>query len=81
MTVTAKLFQFGNSQAVRIPARFRFEGVQEVEVIQRGDELVLRPAVKDAAELFARIRARGADWSDIVRPAQGDMDAIEPLDR
>jgi virulence-associated protein VagC len=79
MSVTAKLFQFGNSQAVRIPARLRFEGVQEVEVVRRGDELVLRPAVKDAAELFARIRAKHG-LLDIQRSPQGDADPVAPLD-
>lgn len=79
MTVTAKLFQFGNSQAVRIPARLRFEGVQEVEVIRRGDELVMRPAVKNAAELFSRIRAKHGPL-DIQRPSQGDADPVAPLE-
>ena len=79
MSTTAKLFQFGNSQAVRIPARLRFEGVQEVEVIRRGDELVLRPVVKDAAELFARIRAKHGPL-DLQCPAQGENEPVAPLE-
>jgi len=37
----AKIFQSGNSQAVRIPKEFRFE-VTEVEIFKRGDEVVLK---------------------------------------
>ena len=38
---TAKLFRNGRSQAVRLPARFRFEGVDEVFVSKVGDKVVL----------------------------------------
>jgi antitoxin VapB len=30
--ITAKLFRNGGSQAVRLPAEFRFEGVDEVQI-------------------------------------------------
>jgi antitoxin VapB len=47
---TAKLFQHGGSQAVRLPKDFRFEG-SEVEIEKRGEEVVLRPRPKpDSAE-------------------------------
>jgi len=38
---TAKLFRNGRSQAVRLPAKFRFEGVDEVFVSKVGDKVVL----------------------------------------
>ena len=38
---TAKLFRNGRSQAVRLPARFRFEGADEVFVSKVGDKIVL----------------------------------------
>jgi antitoxin VapB len=38
---TAKVFKSGNSQAVRLPSEFRLD-VDEVEIIRRGDEIVLR---------------------------------------
>jgi antitoxin VapB len=41
--VTAKLFRNGRSQAVRLPARFRFEGIDEVFVSKAGDKVVLSP--------------------------------------
>ena len=39
---TARLFQSGGSQAVRLPKEFRFEGAEEVEIFRRGEEVVLR---------------------------------------
>ena len=39
--VTAKLFRNGRSQAVRLPAKFRFEGADEVFVSKVGDKVVL----------------------------------------
>ncbi|MEM6431415.1 MAG: AbrB/MazE/SpoVT family DNA-binding domain-containing protein [Deinococcota bacterium] len=43
-----KVFQSGNSQAVRIPKEFRLEH-DEVEITQRGDELILRPIKQQSA--------------------------------
>lgn len=77
----ARLFKLGNSQAVRIPARFRMSA-QEVEVFQRDGELVLRPKIKTAADLFARARrAGGADWTDWKRPAQGKLRPVPSFDK
>ncbi|WP_092043498.1 antitoxin [Methylobacterium pseudosasicola] len=36
-----RVFQSGNSQAVRLPAGFRLRG-PEIEILRRGDEIVLR---------------------------------------
>ena len=47
----AKIFQSGNSQAVRIPKEFRFD-VTEVEIFKRGDELVLKPRTKNLGVAF-----------------------------
>lgn len=76
---TAKLFKLGNSQAVRIPARYRMKA-QEVEIFERNGELVLRPKTESAADFFARIRARGGDFSDWVRPDQGIARAVPSFD-
>ena len=38
---TAKLFRNGRSQAVRLPAKYRFEGADEVFVSKIGDKVVL----------------------------------------
>jgi antitoxin VapB len=49
---TAKVFQSGNSQAVRLPKEFRLTS-DEVEIFRRGDEIVLREKPKDLARAFA----------------------------
>ncbi|MGH9360441.1 MAG: antitoxin [Thermoanaerobaculia bacterium] len=51
---TAKLFQHGGSQAVRLPKEFRLEGT-EVEIERRGDEVVLRPKPKPRLKTLADI--------------------------
>lgn len=76
---TARLFKLGNSQALRIPARYRMSA-REVEIFRRGDELVLRPKARTAADLFARIRERGTDWSDWKRPPQGKNRPVPSFD-
>lgn len=38
---TAKVFKAGNSQAVRLPKRFRLNS-KEVEIFRQGSEIVLR---------------------------------------
>jgi antitoxin VapB len=46
MSVVAKLFRNGGSQAVRIPKDFRFDG-EEVTIEQTPAGLLLKPVVKD----------------------------------
>lgn len=50
MTI-ARIFQSGNSQAVRLPKDFRFD-VDRVEIFRRGDEVILRPVPTSAAAVF-----------------------------
>ena len=47
----ARVFQSGNSQAVRLPKEFRFD-VDEVEIFRRGDEIVLRATSPNGAAIF-----------------------------
>ena len=53
MTQTAKLFMNGRSQAVRLPAEFRFAG-SEVLIEREGDAVVLRPKPEGWDDFFAR---------------------------
>ena len=48
---TAKIFRSGNSQAVRIPKEFQMEG-DEVEILKKGESLVLRPKARSWAPLM-----------------------------
>ena len=45
MESTAKLFQNGRSQAVRLPKAFRFKG-SEVKIRKEGDKVILEPLKK-----------------------------------
>jgi len=53
MAQTAKLFMNGRSQAVRLPAEFRFAG-REVYVERQGDAVILTPKPLGWDDLFSR---------------------------
>jgi virulence-associated protein VagC len=50
----ASVFTSGNSQAVRIPKEFQLK-TKQVTIVQRGDELVLKPKYKTFGELLANL--------------------------
>jgi antitoxin VapB len=47
----ARIFQSGNSQAVRTPKEFRFD-VSAVEIFKRGDEVILKPKSQNLGVAF-----------------------------
>ncbi|TEU25009.1 antitoxin [Alkanindiges illinoisensis] len=51
MNHIARVFKSGNSQAVRLPKAFRVD-VDELEIFQRGDELVLRRPASNLEQAF-----------------------------
>lgn len=53
MPQTAKIFMNGRSQAVRLPAEFRFS-VREVFIERQGDAVIIRPKPLGWDEFFAR---------------------------
>jgi antitoxin VapB len=55
MRKTAKLFKNGQSQAVRLPKEFRFDG-KEVLVERDGDRVVLSPLVNGMAGFYGYYR-------------------------
>ena len=45
----SRVFQSGNSQAVRIPKELAFEaGLQDVEVVRKGDGLLIRAVSRES---------------------------------
>ena len=65
---TAKLFANGNSQAVRLPREFRFEG-EEVVVRRVGDAVLLLPLKHSAKELKALLAGFDPDFKlKVTRP-------------
>jgi antitoxin VapB len=57
----AKIFKSGNSQAVRLPKEFRFR-VKEVEILRRGDEIVLREPKRSLADAFEALASMPDDF-------------------
>jgi len=72
-TNTAKIFQHGRSQAVRLPKAFRLPG-KEVRVRRLGRGVLLEPIerdVRDIKAIFAEIdRLVGDDFLPEGRPEQ-----------
>lgn len=58
---TTKVFKSGNSQAVRLPKEFQFD-VEEVEIIKRGDEIILRKISPDLAHAFELLASLSDDF-------------------
>lgn len=63
MTHTAKLFMNGRSQAIRLPAEFRFSG-REVFIEKQGDNVILRPKPSGWDDFFARGSKVSEDFLD-----------------
>ena len=59
----ARVFQSGNSQAVRLPKEFRLDA-ERVEIFRRGDEIVLREIPQNAAAIFDALASLPADFMD-----------------
>jgi antitoxin VapB len=52
--MTAKIFQHGGSQAVRLPKAYRFE-CSEVQIEKHGDEVILKPVLAPKFRSFTEI--------------------------
>jgi antitoxin VapB len=74
---TTRVFQSGNSQAVRLPRQFRFT-VEEVEIFRRGDEVVLRARPRSAAAIFDALASLPDDFMDGGRVDEPSQER-EPL--
>ncbi len=64
-----KVFQSGNSQAVRLPKEFRFD-VAEVEIFRRGEDVILRPRPRDLAPAFTLLTQMPDDFMEDERDDQ-----------
>ena len=70
---TAKLFQNGRSQAVRLPKAFRFEGVAEVVIEKDGDKVILTPGKRAAIEQMIAALDEFETFPDRQQPAAPDQ--------
>ncbi len=57
----ARVFQSGNSQAVRLPKEFRLS-VDQVEIFRQGDDIVLRQTPANAVAVFDLLTTLPADF-------------------
>jgi antitoxin VapB len=62
----AKLFQNGQSQAVRLPKEFRFEG-DKVRIRRVGAGVMLEPVELDVKAYFAAIDSHGQAAADFMK--------------
>lgn len=58
---TAKIFKNGNSQAVRLPKAYQFD-VAEVQILRRGDEVVLKRKPANLAAAFDLLTGMSEDF-------------------
>jgi len=74
---TAKLFQNGQSQAVRLPKEFRFDG-EEVFIKKIGDAVILLPVDRSWDILFESLEAFSDDF--LADRSQPQLETRENLD-
>ena len=75
---TAKLFQNGKSQAVRLPKEFRFDG-KEVYIKRVGDTVILQPVQVSWQSLFDSLDLFSDDFmEDRAQPEQQDRESLFP---
>jgi antitoxin VapB len=74
----ARVFQSGNSQAIRLPKEFRVD-VDEVEISREGDAIILRPRHASEQPWSALISAMDRGLTDDFLPAGREQP--EPHDR
>ena len=74
---TTRVFQSGNSQAVRIPKEYQLN-VSEIEIFRRGDELVLREKRDDLSDVLDVFSSMPDDFMEEGRndppPQERDFD-------
>lgn len=74
---TAKLFQNGQSQAVRLPKEFRMAG-KEVYIKKQGEAIILLPKEKSWAPLFESLNHFEKDFR-IERNQPTENQKREPM--
>lgn len=64
-----RIFQSGNSQAVRIPKELQFERLDvEYEIERQGDTLIIRPIGASLTDILEKFAAFSADFLAEGRP-------------
>jgi len=75
MIVSTRLFKNGHSQAVRIPAQFRYQTTDiELEIEKIGEEIRIRPAKRQLTNLMDRFSAFPDDVFDSGRIKEEEVE-------
>lgn len=74
---TVSIFKNGKNQAVRFPKDMEFDGVNELEIIKEGDNIILRPA-KPSWSSFADCGKADSDFLEQREPVVTDEGRFEP---
>ncbi|MCQ8185610.1 type II toxin-antitoxin system VapB family antitoxin [Parvularcula maris] len=69
-----KLYRNGASQAVRIPKDLAFEEDIEVEILRRGDEVIVRPVRRKLTGLGDALKAMGKALEGFERDQGEDQE-------
>lgn len=69
----AAIFMSGNSQAVRLPKSFRFNG-KSVEIFRRGDEVVLREKRQTLAQVLKDLPPLSPEECEVLDRAMAEID-------
>lgn len=80
MAVRARLFMSGRSQALRLPARFRFRG-QEVEIEPMGQALWVQPCGEASASMGTWLEAFYANHPALPETFLADRGDAPPQER
>lgn len=59
----ARVFQSGNSQAIRLPKEFRVNA-ERVEIFRRGNEIILRERPANATTIFDALASLPIDFME-----------------
>ena len=73
----AAIFMSGNSQAVRLPKSFRFNG-KSVEIFRRGDEVVLREKRQTLAQVLKDLPPLSPEECEALDRAMAEIDRDQP---
>lgn len=77
------VFTSGNSQAVRLPKAFRFND-KTIEILRRGDEVILRAHRPTLAEVLADLpplsAQEAAEWDEVMTSVRADQGELRERD-
>ena len=69
-----RVFQSGNSQAVRIPKELQFERLDvEYEIERQGDRIIISPVGEPLTDVIPLFAAFSDDFMADGRPEQGEQ--------